>query len=171
MQPEKAQEIAPGEVRSRRHFAYRTAGVGHDQQYHQLLFRTPVGDVISSGTGGGGDGDEAAGALGHGVDRGQNPYWSNRDHPTVKATEKYLPMEGGAGDMGTRGLHPRYRKGHFANGGAGGLAAQLRFVGCTAEELKVSELPALLAEHNQLARLCEELLAERVELGHRRRHL
>lgn len=168
IQPEEAQEIAPGEVRSRRHFAYRRAGVGHDQQYKQLLVSTHAGVVISTG---GGDGDEAAGASGHGVDRGQKPYWPNRDNPTVKTTEKCVSMEGGVGGMGTRGVHPRYRKGQLANGGGGGgLAAQLRFVGCTAEELKVSELPALLAEHNQLARLCEELLAERAELGLRRRH-
>lgn len=38
---------------------------------------------------------------------------------------------------------------------------QLRFVGCTASELRMSEVPALLAEHEQLARLCEMLLAER----------
>ncbi|CAB1111954.1 unnamed protein product [Ectocarpus sp. CCAP 1310/34] len=48
---------------------------------------------------------------------------------------------------------------------------QLRFVGCTAAELRMSEVPALLAEHDQLARLCESLLAEREEMTipHRRR--
>lgn len=53
------------------------------------------------------------------------------------------------------------------------VSGQLRFVGCTAAELRMSELPALLAEHQHLARLCEELLAERgltaAVGGHRRR--
>lgn len=51
------------------------------------------------------------------------------------------------------------------------MLQQLRFVGCTAAELRMSEVPALLAEHDQLARLCERLLAEREEMTtpHRRR--
>lgn len=51
------------------------------------------------------------------------------------------------------------------------MAGRLRFVGCTAAELKMSEVAALLAEHQQLARLCEELLEERRELELRRRRL
>ena len=52
-----------------------------------------------------------------------------------------------------------------------GVPSQLRFVGATAAELRMSELPELLAEHQKLARLCEELLAERAELGQRRRRM
>eukprot|EP00752_Nemacystus_decipiens_P013443 g11906.t1 len=51
--------------------------------------------------------------------------------------------------------------GGSGDGGSQQVLRQLRFVGCTASELRMSELPALLEEHNQLARLCERLLAER----------
>eukprot|EP00904_Undaria_pinnatifida_P003584 jgi/Undpi1/13226/HiC_scaffold_8.g02888.m1 len=61
--------------------------------------------------------------------------------------------------------------GLVVEGGVGAVSSQLRFVGATAAELRMSELPELLVEHQQLARLCEELLAERAELGQRRRRM
>lgn len=52
----------------------------------------------------------------------------------------------------------------------GSRTLDLRFIGTTVSELRMSEIPALLAEHQRLARLCEELLAERTDmLGARRR--
>ena len=148
-QPEKARAIAPGEVRAKRQ-AFRAVGGGQPQPEHLLLASAlPGGGVDGNGVGdlSGGNGDEAAGAAG-------------------------AVRSGGRDDgRGQQHRRPRSRRGQADGGGGRGLTARLRFVGCTPEELRVSELPALLAEHQQLARLCEELLAERAELGLRRRRL
>ncbi|CBN79664.1 conserved unknown protein [Ectocarpus siliculosus] len=96
----------------------------------------------------------------------------------VSAASLAAGGSGGTSGTGssTRERHPsgRSRQRQQRNGGSKQQPAvlqQLRFVGCTAAELRMSEVPALLAEHDQLARLCERLLAEREEMTtpHRRR--
>ncbi|CAM9338151.1 unnamed protein product [Choristocarpus tenellus] len=90
---------------------------------------------------------------------------------------------GGGGDQsnGTSVVHQRGQRIDRINrnvsseprrgvgGGRVGLRERLRFVGCKAGDLRLSDLPALIGEYHQLVSLCEELVVERSELGLNRR--
>lgn len=123
-------------------------------------------------------GDDTGGVLEAG-----NPQRNRLHGETMEQAAAVASMEGHSRTRswegargGVRDRFPGYLT--SANGGIinrsvhakGRPLETLRFVGASASELKMSEVPALLAEHQRLARLCEELLAERGELlGHRRR--
>ncbi|CAM9344849.1 unnamed protein product [Pylaiella littoralis] len=142
-QPAPPRDIPAAEVRAQRRVAAEAALFSSD---NAAMF-----SAAGAGAGGGGGGSAGGGEPG-----------ASSSHPRSSSRR---------GQRQQRRQHSNSNSSSSWSSSGHQTLQQLRFVGCSAAELRMSELPALLAEHEQLARLCERLLAERKETStaHRNR--